>query len=137
MQPYICTRHGLITYFKSSLIVTALNELYQNQIRGRECFSIDNLNISVIIGNIYRPPRELLGSLTNFNEELNKVIQHNITKGKKLILSGDSNINILKITEKPAHAHFFDMLTANSLLPTITYPTRITRTSATRLLFAT
>ena len=77
---------------------------------------------------MYRPPRELLGSLTNFNKELNKVIQHNIMKSKKIILSGNFNINILKITEKPAYAHFFDMLTTNSLLPNITYPTRITRT---------
>ena len=91
-------------------------------------FSIDNLNKYNIIGNNYRPPRELLGSLTNFNKELNKVIQHNIVQSKKIILSGNFNINILKITEKPAYAHFFDMLTTNSLLPNITYPTRITRT---------
>ena len=104
----------------------------RNQIRGREWFfSIDNLNKSVIIGNTYRPPRELLRLLTNFNEEPIKVIQHNIMKSKKIILSGDFNINILKITEKPAYAHFFDMLTANALLPNITYPTRITRTSVT------
>ena len=47
------------------------------------------------------------------------------------MLSGNFNKNTLKITEKPAYAHFFDMLAANSLLPNITYPTRITRTSAT------
>ena len=108
MQPYVCTRHGgLITYFKLSLKVTVLNELYQkSDLWEGMFFSIDNLNKSVIIGNIYRPPRELLGSLRNFIEELNKVIQHNIMKSKKIILLGDFNINILKITEKPAHAHF-------------------------------
>ena len=133
MQPHICTPHGrLITYFKSSLKVTVLNEVYQKSDSWEGMFfSIDNLNKSIIIGNIYRPPRELLGSLTNFNEEFNRVIQHNIIKNKKVILSGDFNINILKIAEKPAYANFFDMLTANSLLPNITYPTRITRTSAT------
>ena len=133
MQPYICTPHGgLITYFKSSLKFTVLNEVYQKKDSWEGMFfSIDNLNKSIIIGNIYRPPRELLGSLTNFNEEFNRVIQHNIIKNKKVILSGDFNIIILKIAEKPAYANFFDMLTANSLLPNITYPTRITRTSAT------
>ena len=59
----------------------------------------------------------LLGSLSNFNEEFNRVIQLNTIKNKKVILSGDFNINILKIAEKPAYAKFFDMLTANSLLP--------------------
>ena len=50
---------------------------------------------------------------------------------KKIILSSDFNINISKITETPAYTYFFDMFTANSLLPNITYPTRITRTLAT------
>ena len=98
MQPYICTPHGgLIAYFKSSLKVTALNEVYQKSDSWEGMFfSIDNLNKSIIIGNIYRPPRELLGSLTNFNEEFNRVIQHNIIiiKNRKVILSGDFNTHI-------------------------------------------
>ena len=48
-----------------------------------------------------------------------------------MILSGDFNINLLKISEKIMYANFFDMLTANSLLPNIAYPTRSTQTSAT------
>ena len=41
------------------------------------------------------------------------------------------NINLLKLNEKQVYANYFDMLTTNSLLPNITHPTRITRTSAT------
>ena len=48
-----------------------------------------------------------------------------------MILSGDFNINLLKLNEKQVYANYFDMLTTNSLLPNITHPTRITRTSAT------
>ena len=44
---------------------------------------------------------------------------------------GDFNINLLKINEKISYADFFDMMTSISLLPNITYPTRITRTTAT------
>ena len=68
--------------------------------------------VNIIIGNIYRPPplRELLGSFTNFNEEINRVIQHNIIKNIKVILSGDFNINILKLAEKAAYAIFWTCL---------------------------
>ena len=52
-------------------------------------------------------------------------------KGKTIIMSGDFNINLLKINEKISYANFFDMMTSISLLPNITYPTRITRTTAT------
>ena len=51
-------------------------------------------------------------------------------KVKKCILSGDFNINLLKLNEKQVYANYFHMVTTNSLLP-ITHPTRITRTSGT------
>ena len=89
------------------------------------------MNKPLIIGNIYRPPRELIEPLTCFIEEFNTAINHDKIRGKKMILSGDFNINLLKISEKIMYANFFDMLTANSLLPNITCPTRMTQTSAT------
>ena len=46
-------------------------------------------------------------------------------------MSGDFNINLLKIIGKISYANFFEMMTYNSLLPNITYSTRITRTTAT------
>ena len=86
---------------------------------------IGNLHKSKIIGNIYRPPRESNELITQFNDEFSKAMHHKIIKGKKLIMSGDFNINLLKINEKIAYANFFDMMTSISLLPNITYPTRI------------
>ena len=58
-------------------------------------------------------------------------MHHEIMKGKKLIMSCDFNINLLKINEKISYDNFFDMMTSISLLLNITYPTRITRTTAT------
>ena len=89
------------------------------------------MNKPLVIGNVYRPPRELIEPLTCFIEEFNISINHDKVKGKKIILTGDFNINLLKISEKIKNANFFDMLTANSLLPNITCSTRITQTSAT------
>ena len=61
---------------------------------------IGNLHKSIIIGNIYRPPRESNELITQFNDEFSKVMHHKIMKGEKLIMSGDFNINLLKINEK-------------------------------------
>ena len=49
---------------------------------------------------------------------------------KAVLAKFDFNINLLKLNEKQVYANYFDMLTTNSLLPNITHPTRITRTSA-------
>ena len=63
-------------------------------------------NKSLIIGNIYRPPRESNELITKFNDEFSKAIHHKIMKGKTLIMSGDFNINLLKINEKISYANF-------------------------------
>ena len=132
-QPAICSTHGgLITYVKTSLKSTLHSTIYEHSTAWEAMFiEIENLNRSVIIGNIYRPPRESNELLTKFNDELNKAMHHKLIKSKKIIISGDFNINLLKINEKIMYANFFDMMTSISLLPNITYPTRITRTSAT------
>ena len=88
---------------------------------------IGNLHKSIIIVNIYGPPHESNELITQFNDEFRKAMHHKITKEKILILSGDFNINLLKINEKILYANFFDMMTSISLLPNITYPTRITQ----------
>ena len=91
---------GLITYIKTTLKVTIFNGVYQQSDHWEAMFfSIDILNKSVIIGNVYRPHRELKEPLTHFTNESNRAIQHEDVKGMKIILSGDFNINLLKVDE--------------------------------------
>ena len=92
---------------------------------------IENLYKTVIIGNIYRPSRESNHDISQFIDELNITFQNRQLIIKNNKLSGDFNINLLKLNEKQVYANYFDMLTTNSLLPNITHPTGITRTSAT------
>ena len=70
----------------------------------------ENLHKSLIIDNIYRPPRESNELITKFNDEFSKAMHHKIMKGNKLIMSGVFNINLLKINEKILYANFFDMI---------------------------
>ena len=49
----------------------------------------------------------------------------------EIIITGDLNIDLLKINQRPIFSEFYDILTANSYLPKITLPTRFTETSGT------
>ena len=111
--------------------MTIVNGVYQQSDHWEAMFfSIDNLNKSVIIGNVCRPSRELKEALTYFTNKLNRAIQQKDVKGKKMILSEDFNINLTKLN-KNMYGNFFDVLTSYSLVLNITCQTRITTTSAT------
>ena len=62
---------------------------------------------------------------------MNQTTNNKLMKCKKRIISGDFNINLLKISEMIMYANSFDMMTSIYLLPNITYPTRITNITAT------
>ncbi len=47
------------------------------------------------------------------------------------IITGDLNINLLKINERELISEFFDTLTANSFYPKITMPTRFSNKQGT------
>ena len=59
-RPAICTTHGgLITYIKSSLNFTLHPTVYEHSTAWEAMLiEIENLHKSLIIGNIYRLPRE-------------------------------------------------------------------------------
>ena len=67
---------------------------------------IENLHKSLIIFNIYRPPRETNELITKFNDEFSKAMHHKIMKWEKFIMSDDFNINLLKINEKISYDNF-------------------------------
>ena len=78
-QPATCSTHsGLITYIKTSLQSTKLIDFtHQNSQTWEGMFiEIEHLNKTVIIGNIYRPPRESNHEISQFMDELNITIQN-------------------------------------------------------------
>ena len=52
-------------------------------------------------------------------------------ENSEIIVTGDFNINLLKIKERPIFSEFFDILTSNIYLPKITLPTRFTDSAGT------
>ena len=86
------------------------------------------LGKNVIIGTIYRPPGT---DITQFNKKLEAVVVKIQKENKKCYIMGDYNMNLLNYDVHYNTAEFTDMMYANSFIPLVTRPTRITQSSAT------
>ena len=86
---------------------------------------------SIYLCTIYRPPncseKEFLKS---YKKQLNKLSPHQVSR---LVIGIDHNLDLIKQDKhKPTH-EFIEMNLDHQLIPTITKPTRITRSTATLL----
>ena len=68
----------------------------------------------IIIGNVYRPPSELVANYENFQEELSPILQTLHSSRQEVVLAGDYNIDLLKVNLKSKVADIFDHLVTNS-----------------------
>ena len=79
---------------------------------------------NTIIGVLYRHPSldvELFNS--DFIRPL--VTKLNLEKNKNVCIAGDFNVNLLNLTNHTASSEFFDIMSSNHLLPTISLPTKL------------
>ena len=91
----------------------------------------DCLKKCIIVINVYRPPNDLLLNYRQFINEFTILLSSFDKVNSEIIITGDFNINLLKIKERPIFSEFFDILTSNSYLPKITLPTRFTDATGT------
>ena len=89
----------------------------------------------VIIGNMYRPPRDLNKNYETFIHEmgLGPILKEQEKSNRESILSGYFNINLLNINEKPIFNEFLDTMISHSFYPKTTLPTRLTARKGTLL----
>ena len=88
-------------------------------------------NKKIILGNVYRPPRD---TNANYNQFINEFVPILSDFGKSksdVIIAGDYNIDLLKVLEKPVFSEYFDAFTALNFFPKITLPTRFSKKSCT------
>lgn len=85
-------------------------------------------NVSFILGNIYRPPRDVIANYQCFINEFENVIKQ---FNSDIIVCGDYNIDLLKYNEKAIINDFFENILSNGLIPKITFPTRFTANNGT------
>ena len=90
----------------------------------------------ILIGNIYRPPRDnnCNKSIIKFRKALEPII-NKVAKKKNHFAAacGDYNINLLQINEREEYGNFLDLFCSNGFFPTITYPTRLAKKSCSLL----
>ncbi len=93
------------------------------------------LNKPIIIGNIYHPSRDIVEKYSEFTNEFALVLDTLETMNSEVIISGDFNIDLLKIADKEVLAEYFDMFTSHSFIPKITLPTRLANKHGTLIEF--
>ena len=141
LEGYNCITQGKTSSKKGGLIIYVDSKYTYEVIQNLNNYELwEGLIIKVseggltkpaIIGNIYRPPRNLIDNLKQFITEFSLLlssldqIQHNV------IFAGDYNINLLKLNEDELISDFFDLLTSHSMYPQITLPTRFSEKHGT------
>ena len=84
---------------------------------------------NIIVGCLYKHP---VMSTGDFNDNfLANLLERINREGKRLILLGDFNINLLSYKENKDVKSFVDILQSSLITPTINLPTRITSQSST------
>ena len=81
---------------------------------------------TLVIGNIYRPPRfyNNNSTLREFCQELNPVISNISKNNNDVVITRDFNIDLLQINKQPEIQKYFDLFVTHGLSPQITVPTR-------------
>ena len=81
-------------------------------------------NKKLVIGNIYRPPRNLIGNFRTFTDEINEILTDFQRSNDEVALVGDFNLDLLKLRENQHINEFFKMILSSGFVPKITLPTR-------------
>ena len=85
----------------------------------------------LIVGNIYRPPREIVEDYDMFFSEIDEILSSKFNRYKEVVITGDFNLDLLKLRDSIHINNFFETMISNGYLPKITLPTRITAHSST------
>ena len=129
-QGKVCSeKGGLLTYVHNAYTSTIRKSLYKKSETYEALYvSITGpqLKNSITLGNIYRPPRlnNNLYTIRHFLREIGPTITKLKKENSFTILSGDYNINLLKVGENQGYSEFFDYMCTNGFIPSITLPTR-------------
>ena len=84
-----------------------------------------------LIGSIYRPPTVLIDDLTRFINEFSEYLYVIGSQYQRAYISGDTNINLLKINGNQHYNSFYDNVIMQGYIPHITLPTRLSDTCDT------
>jgi exonuclease III len=58
-----------------------------------------NRKLKLILGNIYRPAREIVENYENFINEIDEILSTKLSSYKEVVICGDFNFDLLKIQD--------------------------------------
>ena len=124
---------GLLTYVHQTQHFTVINNEHEYNSWEYQIVKLtnDGETKDIMVINIYRPPNDIQQNYRQFIDEFSILISSFEKCNSEIIITGDFNINLLKINVRPIFSDFYDILTTNGFLPKITLPTRFTETSGT------
>ena len=131
-----CSSHGgLAIFLKNGIqyrtLLSDVNNFSNWEHLFIEILIDERTNSKLILGNVYRLPRETNADYDTFMDELSQILENFNHNQNNLALFGDYNIDLLKIKEKAKVNEFFEFMISKSLIAKITFPTRFSRNSAT------
>lgn len=130
----VSEKGGLIIYLHEDFVYEKLDFLYStSEIWEGQFIKINGggLTKKITLGNLYRPPRDILQNYADFNEEMENLLTNLDKTSSDVMLTGDFNINLLEITTRPMVSAFYDIMCSHSFYPKITLPTRFSNTKGT------
>jgi hypothetical protein len=132
--PATCSSHGgLVIYLHDSFQFKKI-DLYERSSIWEGIFieiNGDCLSRKITLGNIYRPPRDRNCDINSFLDIFSPIMAQLTNTNNDVIISGDFNIDLLKIESRAAYSDYLELMYSLSLIPTISLPTRLSRRSAT------
>jgi hypothetical protein len=84
----------------------------------------------LILGNIYRPPRNNVENIDTFISETNLLFEK-LQRFKNVLLGGDFNLDLLKCKESQSVNNYFEHLLSHGYIPKISFPTSLTHRHGT------
>ena len=127
-----CSTHGgLLFYIKETISILKITKLNKFTSWEGLILKIKLENRIFNIFNVYRPPSSTVQQIDSFLQEYLEEINKLQSSKNEMIILGDFNINLLHLEKNIKLYEFFDLMISLHFLPKITFPTRITDTSAT------
>ena len=125
---------GVAFYLKSNFkfeVLNSLSEFIEGQFESLFIKVHLDKNKFKILGNIYKPPNSNIKLFNTIFFKILGKLEVEYKNAEEIILSGDTNINLINFDSHPETNLYLNNLLANSFIPIITVPSRITERSAT------
>ena len=132
-----CSTHGGIAIylhkaFNYSILPVDSTDLWDGLFLEVTSSNTDILSLQkkLILGNIYRPPRNNVENIETFISETSFMFEQ-LQRFRNVLIAGDFNLDLLKFKENLSISKYFEHLLSHSYIPKISFPTRLTHRHGT------